>query len=92
MCSCSKTIFDIIELTNDMRRHNGLKEISYTRFLREWHGLVDGYSGRRNPYKPSQIIGNNYIFTDHKMKKIARKVATVFVKDQDTWKNYFWAA
>lgn len=77
MCGCNKTLEQIQNKTNAIRTRKGLNPLPYVYVLKGWHGLIDGYVGKRNPYHSDGKVGNNYVFSAFKARKIAKKLSTM---------------
>jgi hypothetical protein len=66
-CDCDYTVFDVIDMINDLRDWEQLDHISYMRFLKEWRNLAN----KSSRYRARKVIGRNYIFT----KAVAQNIA-----------------
>lgn len=91
MCKCARTIKDIQIRTNRIRKINGDKALPYVYVIKEWHKLIDNYKGERNPYTANGKIGNSYIFSEFKSKKISNELAMVkYGGRADSYGYQYW--
>ena len=91
MCKCAHTILNITDLANKIRKKNNLSPLPYLYVIKGWHDLVDNYQGKRNPYHADMKIGQNYLFSQFKANKIAKKLSEIKYKGKSNSFGYcYW--